>query len=152
MKLWVRWFQNDHYIDDVNDMTDLVREAWHTLAFCRCLLHVDLLKILALLLLALRSSMSSDHQCWPPLPSWQDHPLSLGEQKTRPPHQHRSQSYPLSLSLWLAQVRSENIARIANLPYGQSQLYLKSAFIKRKALIKKMKKNWKKVEKKLKKN
>ena len=33
------------------------------------------------------------------------------------------------------------IARIANLPYGQSQLYLKSAFIKRKALIKKMKKN-----------
>ena len=30
-----------------------------------------------------------------------------------------------------------NIARIANLPYGQSQLYLKSAFIKRKALIKK---------------
>ena len=35
----------------------------------------------------------------------------------------------------------KNIARIANLPYGQSQLYLKSAFIKRKALIKKMKKN-----------
>jgi len=35
----------------------------------------------------------------------------------------------------------QNIARIANLPYGQSQLYLKSAFIKRKALIKKMKKN-----------
>ena len=31
-----------------------------------------------------------------------------------------------------------NIARIANLPYGQSQLYLKSAFIKRKALIKKI--------------
>jgi len=39
------------------------------------------------------------------------------------------------------QSRILNIARIANLPYGQSQLYLKSAFIKRKALIKKMKKN-----------
>ena len=37
-----------------------------------------------------------------------------------------------------------NIARIANLPYGQSQLYLKSAFIKRKALIKKNEKKLKK--------